>query len=131
MRTMFSMGIQHPNRMFLGQWESIISAAINAGVAAYGIHSQEERAEDERKFKEKLAAQAAAREAEALRIQQEAIKAQQAALQPPQTTAGPQAAAGAPGGERILGMQQGTFLALAGITAGALILGGFLLTRGK
>lgn len=124
---MFSIGIQHPSRMYLGQWESVISAAINAGVQAYGIYSQEERAEEERKFKERLAAQAAAREAEALRIQQEALKAQQAALQP-QTAV---QAAGPAGGDRILGMQQGTFLALAGITAGALLLGGFLLTRGK
>jgi biotin carboxyl carrier protein len=127
---MFVMGIQHPNRMFLGQWENIISAAINAGVAAYKIHSEEERADDLRKSQERIAQQAAAREQEALRIQQEAIKAQQAALQPP-PTAGPAAAAGPGGGNTILGMQQGTFLALAGITAGALVLGGFLLTRGK
>jgi biotin carboxyl carrier protein len=129
MRSMFTIGIQHPNRMFLGQWESVISAVVNAGVQAYRIHSEEERAEDERKFKEQLAKQAQAREAEALRIQQEAIKAQQAALQPPPAT-GPGAQAGAPG-TTILGMPQGTFLALAGITAGTLLLGGFLLTRGK
>jgi hypothetical protein len=127
---MFTIGIQHPNRMFMGQWESIISAAINAGVQGYKIYSEEERAEDDRKFKEKLAQQAAAREQEALRIQQEAIKAQQAALQP-QVAPGGSQAAGPAGANTILGMQQGTFLALAGITAGTLLLGGFLLTRGK
>lgn len=129
MRSMFAIGIQHPNRLFLGQWESVISAAINAGLTAYKIHSEEERAEEERKFKEKLAQQAAAREAEALRIQQEAIKSMQ---QQQQAAAGPAGAAGAPGpGGTILGMQPGTFYALAGVSAGALLLGAFLLTRGK
>lgn len=128
MRSMFSIGIQHPSRRYLGQWESIISAAINAGVQAYGIHSQEERAEDERKFKEEQARRAEAREAEALRIQQEAIKAMQQAQAGPTGTAG---AMGPAGANTILGMQQGTFFAVAGVTVGALILGTVLLTRGK
>lgn len=123
------MGFQHPNRMYLGQIESVISAAINAGISAYKIYSDQERAEDERKFKEKLANQAAAREAEALRIQQEAIKAQQALLQPPAAVA--TGTPGAPAGEKILGMQPGTFFTLAGLSAATLLLGTFLLTRGK
>lgn len=127
---MFTIGIQHPSRQFLGQWESVISAAITAGVQAYRIHSEEERAEEEREFKEEQAARAASREQEALRIQQEAIRA----MQQQQTGAvGPTGApvpAGAPG-NTILGMQPGTFYTLAGVTAGALLLGGFLLTRGK
>lgn len=130
---MFTMGIQHPSRFFLGQWESIISAAINAGVQAYKIHSEEERADDLRKSQERLAQQAAAREQEALRIQQEAIKAMQQQQAGAAGPTGAQGAAGAPGASEntILGMQPSTFLPLAGITVGALLLGGFLLTRGK
>jgi hypothetical protein len=118
------------NRAFLGQWESVISAAINAGLSVYKIRSEEQRAKDEQKFREKQAADAAAREQEALRIQTEALKAQQAALQPPVATGAPGAVAGAPG-ETILGMQPGTFFMVAGLSAATLLLGTFLLTRGK
>ena len=130
MRSLFQIGIQHPSRNYLGQWESIISAAISAGVQAYGIHSQEERAEDERKFKEEQARRAEAREAEALRIQQEAIKAMQQQAGAAGETGAP-GAVGPSGSNMILGMPQGTFFAIAGVTVGALILGTILLTRGK
>lgn len=129
---MFAMGIQHPSAVGfqskprLGQWEAVVSAAINAGVQVYKIRSEEERAEDALEFKEEQAAAAAAREAEALRIQQEAMKAMVDAGKPKEA-----AAAGAPGGdEKILGMKPTTFYLTAGLGAGALILGTMLLTKG-
>jgi hypothetical protein len=131
MKSMFSIGIQNPGTTVfrggrhLGQWESVISAAINAGVQAYKIRSEEERAEDALKFKEEQAAAAAAREQEALRIQQEAIKAMQEQNKP-------QAAVTASsGGETILGMKPTTFFIGAGLAAGVLVLATMLLTRGK
>lgn len=131
MRSMFSIGIQHPNRRYLGQWEAVISAAINAGVQVYRIRTEEEMAEDALEFKEEQAAKAAAREAEALRIQQEAIKAMQ---QQREGAAGPTGAAGAagPAGENtILGMKPSTAYTIGGVTVGAVILGALLLTGGK
>lgn len=131
---MFALGLSEPPRVVLGQLESIISAVINAGLSVYKIRSEEERAEDDRKFKEKLANQAAARETEALRIQQEAIKAQQAALQPQPGAAGvPGApgAQGAPSQEKILGMSPGTFFTAAGLTAATLLGATYLMTRKK
>jgi biotin carboxyl carrier protein len=126
---MFSIGIQHPSRNYLGQWEAVISAAINAGVQVYRIRSEEEMAKDALEFKEEQANKAAAREAEALRIQQEAIKAMQ------QQQAAPTGGAGATGpaasGNKILGMQPGTFYTIAGVTVGAVLLGTILLTKGK
>lgn len=126
MRSLFEMGIQHPSRTYLGQIESIISAAINAGVAVYRIRSEEERAEEALEFKEEQASYARAREEEALRIQQEAIKALQDQSKPKTTTTTP----GAPE-STILGMKPTTFYIAAGLTAGALVLGTILLTKGK
>lgn len=132
---MFSIGIQHPTRKYLGQWEALISAAINAGVQVYRVRSEEERAKDALKFQEQQAARAAAREAEALRIQQEAIKAMQQQQAGTSGAAGPTGAPGAAGpagaGNTILGMQPGTFYTVAGVTVGAVLLGAILLTRGK
>lgn len=105
----------------MGQWEALISAAINAGVQVYKIKTEEEMAEEALEFKEAQAAAAAAREAEALRIQQEAIKSMQPKAQP-------SAAAGAPS-DTILGMKPTTFYVTAGLAAGVLVLGTMLLTK--
>lgn len=127
---MFSIGIQHPSRNYLGQWEAVISAAINAGVQVYRIRSEEEMAKDALEFKEEQANKAAAREAEALRIQQEAIKAMQQQQQGG-ATGGAGATGPAAAGNKILGMQPGTFYTIAGVTVGAVLLGTILLTKGK
>lgn len=122
MRSLFQMGIQHPRKTFLGQWD-LLSTLVNSVVAVYRIRTEEEMAKDRLDLQKDLAAQAAAREAEALRIQQEAIKA----LQPkPTTTTTPAASSGT-----ILGMKPVTFYIVAGATAGALVLGTMLLTKGK
>jgi hypothetical protein len=128
---MFSLGIQHPSRNYLGQWEAVISAAIQAGVQVYKVRTEQEMAKDALKFKEDQANKAAAREVEALRIQQEAIKAMQ------QQQAGAAGDKGAPGAvgpagseNTILGMKPITAYTIGGVTVGAVILGALLLTRG-
>ena len=122
---MFSMGLHHPSRTYLGQWESIISAAINAGVNIYKVRTEQEQQKDLLKFKEEQAQQAAAREQEALRIQTEALKAMTAQNQPAAAAGTP----GAPGTNQILGLEPTTFFIIAGLSAGALVLGTMLLTR--
>jgi len=124
-RSMFNMGLHHPSRTYMGQWESIISAAINAGVNVYKVRTEQEQQKDLLKFKEEQAQAAAAREQEALRIQTEALKAMTAQNNPTGTVQA--STPGAPG--TILGLDQTTFFIVAGLAAGALVLGTMLLTR--
>jgi len=107
----------------LGQWGDVVSAAITAGVQIYSIEQQKEMAKDREEFAQAQADKAAAREAEALRIQQEMLKATQEKA----------ATAAAPGGSGapIMGMQPGVFYTVAGVGAGALLLGIMFMMRGK
>lgn len=117
---MFTMGIQ---RARLGQdW---MTALVNAGVQSYRLYEEGERYEDEQEFKEDQAAKAQAREDAALKFQQDMIKNLQE-----QNAPKPAGAPGAPG-ETILGMKPVVFYSVAGLSAGALVLGTILLTKGK
>lgn len=106
----------------MGQgWSEAIAAGIQAGVAIYQTEAQKEMAEDRLEFQEDQAAKAAAREAEAQRIQQELVKANQ------QSNTAAAAASAAP----IMGMQPAVFYTAAGLGVGVLVLVGMFLTRGK
>jgi hypothetical protein len=129
MRSMFVMGIQHPSRMGQFDFGGIISAAISAGVGVWKAKSEMDLQKKQMKMQEEQANAAAARQEEALRIQQESLKALQTANQ--QTTAQASTATG-PGGtpsNQILGMEPTTFFIVAGLSAGALVLGTLLLTK--
>lgn len=104
----------------LGQWGEVSAALINAGIQAYSIERQKEMAKDREEFAAAQADKAAAREAEALRIQAEMVKATQAKV-----------VADAKPGEPIFGMPPIAFYSVLGVGGGALLLGLMYMMRGK
>lgn len=121
---MIALGARPIHAPRLGQWGDIFGAIVQAGTEVYKVRTQAEIAEDRMEFEEAQAARAAAREAEAQRIQQEALKAINE--QKTQAAAGPAAAGG-----MILGMQPQTFYVVAGLGIGAVVLLGMFMMKGK
>ena len=124
MKSMFTMGIQKAS---LGQtsgadWASVIA---DIGFKAYTAYDAGERYEDQQKYQEEQAAKAQAREDAALKFQQDMMKNIQE-----QNAPKPAGTPGAPGSP-ILGMKPVVFYSVAGLTAGALILGTIMLTKGN
>jgi hypothetical protein len=109
------MGLRRPA---LGGVGEIFGALITAGVEIYKVEKAEDMAEERMEFEEAQAARAAAREAEALRIQQETVKSMQAEKAKE---------AGAQG--EILGMAPTTFYTAAGIGLGAVMLLGTMVMK--
>jgi hypothetical protein len=104
----------------LGQWGDIVSSLINAGIQVYTTEQQQEMAEDREDFAREQADKAAAREAEALRIQKEMVTATQA-----------KAVADAKPGEPIFGMPPIAFYSVLGVGGGALLLGLMYMMKSK
>lgn len=124
MKSMFTMGIQKAR---LGQLDygALVSASVDAAFKAYTAYESGERYEDEQEFKEDQAARNQAREDAALKFQQDMMTSIKE-----QNTPKPAGTPGAPG-EAILGMKPVVFYSVAGLTAGALILGTIMLTKGN
>lgn len=118
MKSLFQMGIQ--GQKSLGQWgflQAVAPSLISAAGAGYSAYTERKNAKDLLDFRESQAAAAAVREQAAIKIQEDALKEIQ------------ESESGAGGGGKILGMETPTFLVVAGLGAGVLVLGTILLTQ--
>lgn len=133
MRSIFALGFEGgpwspatpPVRRSLGQWGAIISAAIQAGAAAYGAYQQREIAEEMKEAAEaKAAAERAAAEAERKRAEEEAKKAAAAAAAAAGTPA-----PGAPS-DTVLGLPRDVVV-YGGLGLGVLGIAGLVIALAK